>query len=89
MSSNAISRDTVLDVIKDIAARDWGLSTSGFTESTLIADLPGVDSVKRLRATARVEDMYDIDILSENVQPASTVGEFADQVMAGLAARSD
>lgn len=80
--------DGVRDTIHTIVSAELGLDTTDVPPSTDLRELPGLDSIKILRAVTKIEKHYDVELDDEVVFQISSVDGLAEIVEGLLADRS-
>lgn len=68
----------MFEKIKEIIVRELGADESQVTMETSFKDDLGVDSLDLFQMVMAVEEEYDIEIPSEDIENMSTVGEFVE-----------
>ncbi len=68
----------MFEKIKEIIVRELGADESQVTMETSFKDDLGVDSLDLFQMVMAVEEEYDIEIPSEDIENISTVGEFVE-----------
>lgn len=68
----------MFEKIKEIIVKELGADESQVTMETSFKDDLGVDSLDLFQMVMAVEEEYDIEIPSEDIENISTVGEFVE-----------
>jgi acyl carrier protein len=69
------ARDEIAAVIRGFVAQELKIPPDEIADDTDIRELPGVDSVKLVRAVARIERHFDIELEDEHVFSVKTIDE--------------
>lgn len=84
--TETITTESVIKTVTELIAKEFGVA-----EDTLAPDLDlttiGADSIKVLRAVAKIERVYDIELEDEQVFGFKTIRNVATMVEATLADR--
>jgi acyl carrier protein len=73
---------TVLDEVRAQAAKELGVDVAEVSETTVLKELPGADSVRLLRVVAQIERVYDVEFEDEDIFAVRTPRELTDLVLA-------
>ncbi|GAA2985982.1 acyl carrier protein [Actinokineospora diospyrosa] len=76
---------TVITTVTEIVAGEFGLPVAAVDADVDLSSLEGADSVKVLRAVAKIERTYDIELEDDQVFGLKTVRDAATLVVATLA----
>jgi acyl carrier protein len=76
--------DTVLQLVKDVIAEHSAMTAQSIDPQLTLAAIPGIESVKALRAISEIEDRLGVVIPDDFLFEAATVQEMATFI-AGLA----
>ncbi|MBM7774116.1 acyl carrier protein [Actinokineospora baliensis] len=77
--------DDVITTVTEIVATEFGLPAAEVGADVDLSSLEGADSVKVLRAVAKIERTYDIELEDDQVFGLKTVRDAATLVVATLA----
>ncbi|GAA3028367.1 acyl carrier protein [Actinokineospora globicatena] len=77
--------DDVISTVTGIVAGEFGLPAADIGPDVDLGSLEGADSVKVLRAVAKIERTYDIELEDDQVFGLKTVRDAATLVVATLA----
>ncbi|RLK58143.1 MULTISPECIES: acyl carrier protein [Actinokineospora] len=77
--------DDVITTVTGIVAGEFGLPAAGISPDVDLSSLEGADSVKVLRAVAKIERTYDIELEDDQVFGLKSVRDAATLVVATLA----
>jgi acyl carrier protein len=69
------AHDEIAAVIRGFVAQELKISPDEIAGDTDIRELPGVDSVKLVRAVARIERYFDVELEDDAVFSVKTIGE--------------
>ncbi|MBQ1455762.1 MAG: acyl carrier protein [Thermoguttaceae bacterium] len=79
-----MDRNEIQTKVIDIIAEQLGADRSKITESTDIANDLGADSLDIAEMIIVFEENFDIDIVEEDAQNISTVGQVVDNIQKSL-----
>ncbi|MGA5699444.1 acyl carrier protein [Peterkaempfera bronchialis] len=85
---DAVARDRVLDVIREVIAASLAVEVAEVPAESRLYTLPGIDSLKALRAVTEVEQRFGVTLDVAQVLVTHTVGELADIVAAAAEGKS-
>lgn len=74
-----------LDELKEIVAEQLNVSVSDLTEETSFIDDLGADSLDLFEVAMALEEKFDIEIPSEDLQNIKTISDAAKYIEAKLA----
>ncbi|TDD95122.1 acyl carrier protein [Actinomadura rubrisoli] len=87
MSSPDGDRERILATVTDIVSAEFSVPGEQLDPATVLLRTEGGESVKLMRATARIEDEFGVRILSRQ-QATWSINDFVDQVLLALASAS-
>ena len=79
-----MERNEIKTIVIDIIAEQLGADSKTITESTDIANDLGADSLDIAELIIVFEENFDIDIVEEDAQNISTVGQVIDNIEKSL-----
>ncbi len=65
----------MLEKIKELTAENLGVNVEGITEATSFKDDLGADSLDLFELVMALEEEYDVEIPTEDLEQIATVGE--------------
>lgn len=65
----------MLEKIKELTAENLGVNVEGVTEATSFKDDLGADSLDLFELVMALEEEYDVEIPTEDLEQIATVGE--------------
>jgi acyl carrier protein len=74
------------EAVRDIVAREIALPPASVSLDASVRELPGVESIKMLRAVTRIEARFGIELDDEVVFRVTTIGDLAAVIERALAA---
>lgn len=83
--SQVITRPDLIATVSEIIAREFDVPADQLTSELDLRTLEGADSVKVLRAIARIELAYDVELDDECVFTLHTVNDVVDALEALVA----
>lgn len=84
---SAMQRDEVLHVLRDKAVEMFDVEGEQLQEGTSFVDDLGIDSLLLVEYTMDVEDELGVELAEQDTVDVTTIGGFADVVVAKLAAK--
>lgn len=78
--TETLTKDTIISTVTELVATEFGLPATELTPELDLSSVEGADSVKVLRAVARIERTFDIELEGEQVFGFKTVNNVADAV---------
>lgn len=87
MSTTALTPDEIIATVTELVAREFGRRADELPPHLDLTSVEGADSVKVLRAVARIERTYDIELEDAQVFGLKTISDVADSVAALVAER--
>lgn len=82
-----MQRDEVLHVLRDKAVEMFDVEAEQLQEGTSFLDDLGIDSLLLVEYTMDVEDELGVELAEQDTVDVTTIGGFADVVVAKLAAK--
>lgn len=70
----------MLEKIKELTAENLGVSTDEITEETSFKDDLGADSLDLFELVMALEEEYDVEIPTEELEKISTVGDVIEYI---------
>ncbi len=84
-SEQGDGRDEVLAAIRAIIAQEFRAPLPDVEAAETLQDIPGMESLRILRAVARVEKQFGVELSDEAVFTLRTIGDLADLVLRQMA----
>lgn len=72
----------MLETIKKLVAENLGIEEETITENASFKEDLGVDSLDLFELVMALEEEYDLEILTEDLEKLNTVGEVAAYIQA-------
>lgn len=70
----------MLEKIKELTAENLGVSAEGITETTSFKDDLGADSLDLFELVMALEEEYDVEIPTEELEQVTTVGDVVNYI---------
>jgi acyl carrier protein len=82
------TKDDIISTVIELVATEFGRPVAELTPDLDLSSVEGADSVKVLRAIARIERTFDVELEDDQVFGFKTINNVADAVMELMAGRS-
>jgi acyl carrier protein len=77
---SSFTRDDIVATVTAIVAKEFGQPVSALTPDLDLSTIEGADSVKVLRAVAKIEREYDIEFEDEDVFKLKRIDDVANVI---------